>query len=325
MRTQANNVTSEEQTLLYRASVRRMEGKTISKIAKELGISEARAFRLLDRGEKAGILSVKYTLAPPAGDPELEAEARKSLQLKMVRTFPPSPDLLGIAAAAAFVDAMSPGGITVGVSGGKSVKALADMIHVFKDELRSKLNLPEGETHISIGGLCSKAGDRDFVRSAGQVAGYLIQKINEIDLRALAARVSLEKGARPIELLHPFKNFKLDALNAFQVLFVGLGTLSPHDEMATERVKVKDRSQTVGELLFQPFDREGRVVETADDPDIATVPLKILQQYVAANKDCIAISSGLEKAESIYYACRHKFVSGLVSDVDTVREVLKRV
>jgi DNA-binding transcriptional regulator LsrR (DeoR family) len=127
-----------------------------------------------------------------------------------------------------------------------------------------------------------------------------------------------------------------EAAQAVDIALVGVGQIGEQTpgfcslaESYGVSVKRLREFGIVGEINYQPFDAEGRIV---DEPELRALMRRVLSvggerlQELSRRDDryVIAVAGGKSKIEAVRGALRGRFMNVLVTDEDVAQAVLKR-
>src|SRR5437773_3860113 len=299
-------------------------------IARALGVSAATVSRLLKRAYDEGFVRVELDL--PRAE-ELEAALTEAFGLReaVVVAAGGRADLkeeLG-AVAAAYVEASAPNGIRVGLACGftlyQTIRQLRE--RRFRDLAfyplsgESTLKMVDLSPNTLVGMMAAKY--RPHVTAHALPVQHLAS-IGEIE--RLRRRLVRDPEIRRI----------YEAAQDVDIALVGIGMIAEQTPgfcslAESYGVSVKRLRQlgVVGEINYQPFDHEGRIV---DRPELQALMRRVLSvpgdrlQALSRRDDryVVAIAGGKAKLEAVRGAVAGRFMNVLVTDEDVAGALLRR-
>lgn len=296
------------------------QGKSQKDIAQILGVSAATVSRLLKRAFDEGFVRVELDLPRT---PELEAAlvARFGLRDAVVVTAGGRGDVreeLGTAAAAYF-EKVAANGMRVGLSCGftlyHTVRALRERrlrdLALYPLSGESTLKMVDISPNTLVGMAAAKYRPH--------VTAYALPVQHLVSLRAIERerrRLLRDAEVRSI----------YEAAQAVDVALVGIGAIAERtpgfcslaESYGVSVRRLRDLG-VVGEVNYQPFDADGRIV---DRPELRVLMRRVLSvggerlQELSRRDDrhVIAVAGGRPKVEAIRGALRGRFVNALVTD-----------
>jgi DNA-binding transcriptional regulator LsrR (DeoR family) len=306
------------------------QGQSQKDIAGALGVSAATVSRLLKRAFDEGLVRVELDL-PRTPELETALVERFSLRDAVVITAGGRGDVreeLGVAAAACFEKTASHG-CRVGLSCGFTLYHTIRAMHErrFRDLIlyplsgESTLKLVDLSPNTLVGMLAAKYRPH--------VTAYALPVQHLVSLR------QLERERRRL-LRDPEVRRIYEAAQSVDIALVGVGQIAeqtPGFCSAAEAYGVSVRRLrefgVVGEINYQPFDAEGRIV---DQPELRALMRRVLSvdgarlQALSRRDDrsVIAVAGGRSKVDAVRGALRGRFMNVLVTDEDVAQGVLKR-
>jgi DNA-binding transcriptional regulator LsrR (DeoR family) len=306
------------------------ERRNQREIAKVLEVSPATVSRLVQRAFDQGLVHVELDLPRL---PRLEAALTQQYGLRdaVVVAAGGRGDLreeVGRAAAAYF-EAIARHGIRVGVSCGftlyETIRQLQDRrfrnLALYPLSGESTLRLVDLFSNTLVGMMAAKY--RPHVTAFALPIQHLAS-IAEID----RVRRRLLRDAEIREIYETAQNV--------DVALVGIGMIAEQTPgfcslAESYGVSVKRLRQlgVVGEINYQPFDHEGRIV---DRPELRALMRRVLSvegdrlQALSRRDDrhVVAIAGGRSKLEAVRGAVAGKFMNVLVTDEDVAAALLRR-
>lgn len=305
------------------------QGRHQKDIAATLGVSAATVSRLLKRAFDEGLVRVELDLPRT---PELEAALiqRYGLRDAVVVAAGGHADVreeLGTAAADYF-EKVAGHGLRVGLSCGytlyQTIRALRERrfrdLALFPLSGESTLKLVDLSPNTLVGMMAAKYRPH--------VTAYALPVQHLVSLR------QIERERRRL-LRDPEVRRVYEAAQTVDIALVGVGRIgeqTPGFCSLAEAYGVSVRRLrelgVVGEINYQPFDAQGRLV---DRPELRALMRRVLSvsgerlQELSRREDryVIAVAGGRAKTEAIRGALRGRFLNVLVTDEDVARAVLR--
>lgn len=305
------------------------QGRSQKDIAAALGVSAATVSRLLKRAFDEGLVRVELDL-PRTQELETALVERFGLRDAAVIAAGGRSDVreeLGVAAAAYF-EKIASSGLRVGLSCGftlyHTIRALRD--RRFKDldlyplSGESTLKLVDLAPNTLVGMMAAKYRPH--------VTAYALPVQHLVSLR------QIEQERRRL-LRDPEVRRIYEAAQTVDVALVGVGQIAEQTpgfcalaESYGVSVKRLREFGVVGEINYQPFDAEGRIV---DQPELQILMHRVLSvsgdrlQDLSRREDryVIAVAGGRSKIDAVRGALRGRFMNVLVTDEDVAQAVLK--
>jgi DNA-binding transcriptional regulator LsrR (DeoR family) len=305
------------------------QGRSQKDVAAALGVSAATVSRLLKRAFDEGLVRVELDL-PRTQELETALVERFGLRDAAVVAAGGRSDVreeLGVAAAAYF-EKIATNGLRVGLSCGftlyHTIRSLKD--RRFKDldlyplSGESTLKLVDLAPNTLVGMMAAKYRPH--------VTAYALPVQHLVSLR------QIEQERRRL-LRDPEVRRIYEAAQTVDVALVGVGQIAEQTpgfcalaESYGVSVKRLREFGVVGEINYQPFDVEGRIV---DQPELQVLMHRVLSvsgerlQDLSRGEDryVIAVAGGRSKIEAVRGALRGRFMNVLVTDEDVAQAVLK--
>jgi len=299
-------------------------------IAKALGLSSSKVSRLLKRAFAEGLIRVELDLPQ---NPRLEAALLERFGLRDAVVIPVGSqhqvkEELG-AAAARYFEKVAANGISVGLSCGftlyHTIRQLRERrfreLTLFPLSGESTLKLVDLFPNTLVGMMAAKY--RPHVQAYALPVQHLLS-LGEIERER--RRLLRDPEIRAI----------YDAAQAVDVALVGIGMIGEETPgfcslAESYGVSIKRLRQlgVVGEINYQPFDREGRIV---DRPEMRALIRRILSvggdrlQALSRRTDryVVAIAGGRPKLEAVRGALAGRFMNVLVTDEDVATLLLRK-
>jgi deoxyribonucleoside regulator len=305
------------------------QGRSQKDVAAALGVSAATVSRLLKRAFDEGLVRVELDL-PRTQELETALVERFGLRDAAVVAAGGRSDVreeLGVAAAAYF-EKIATNGLRVGLSCGftlyHTIRSLKD--RRFKDldlyplSGESTLKLVDLAPNTLVGMMAAKYRPH--------VTAYALPVQHLVSLR------QIEQERRRL-LRDPEVRRIYEAAQTVDVALVGVGQIAEQTpgfcalaESYGVSVKRLREFGVVGEINYQPFDVEGRIV---DQPELQVLMHRVLSvsgerlQDLSRREDryVIAVAGGRSKIDAVRGALRGRFMNVLVTDEDVAQAVLK--
>ncbi|HET9489382.1 MAG TPA: sugar-binding domain-containing protein [Methylomirabilota bacterium] len=298
-------------------------------IASTLGVSAATVSRLLKRAFDEGLVRVELDL-PRTQELEAALVERFDLHDAVVIAAGGRADVreaLGVAAAAAF-EKVAANGLRVGLSCGftlyQTVRSLRERrfrdLALYPLSGESTLKLVDISPNTLVGMMAAKYRPH--------VTAYALPVQHLVSLR------QFERERRRL-LRDPEVRSIYDAVQNVDIALVGIGQIgeqTPGFCSLAESYGVSVRRLrelgVVGEINYQPFDVQGRIVDQAELRALMRRVLSVtgdrLQELSRRNdRSVIAVAGGLGKIDAVRGALRGRFMNVLVTDEDVAQAVLK--
>ncbi len=306
------------------------QGRSQKDIASALGVSAATVSRLLKRAFDEGLVRVELDL-PRTQDLETALVERFGLRDAVVVAAGGRADVkeeLGVAAAAYF-EKTAANGLRVGLSCGftlyQTIRALRERsfrdLALYPLSGESSLKLVDLSPNTLVGMMAAKYRPH--------VTAYALPVQHLVSLR------EIERVRRRL-LRDPEVRQLYEAAQAVDIALVGVGHIGEQTpgfcslaEAYGVSVKRLREFGVVGEINYQPFDAEGRIV---DQPELRALMRRILSvsgdrlQELSRREDrwIIAVAGGRPKIDAVRGALRGRFMNVIVTDEDVAQAVLKR-
>src|SRR2546426_6322870 len=306
------------------------QARSQKEIAQALGVSAATVSRLLKRAYDDGLVRVELDL-PRAEELEAALTERFGLRDAVVVAAGGRGDLkeeLG-AAAAAYFEKIASNGIRVGLSCGFT---LYQTIRQLRERRFRDLSLAplSGESTLKLVDLFPNT-----------LVGMMAAKYRP-HVRAYALPVQHLLSLREVErerrrlLRDPEIRSIFEAAHNVDIALTGIGLIAENTPgfcslAESYGVSVKRLRQlgVVGEINYQPFDAEGRIVDRRELKLLSHRILSVEGERLQAlakrdDRSVIAIAGGRGKVDAVRGALRGHFVNVLITDEDCARGLLGR-
>jgi DNA-binding transcriptional regulator LsrR (DeoR family) len=306
------------------------QGRSQKDIAAALGVSAATVSRLLKRAFDEGLVRVELDL-PRTQELETALVERFGLRDAIVVGAGGRGDVkeeLGVAAAAYF-EKVANNGLKVGLSCGftlyHTIRALRDRrfrdLDLYPLSGESTLKLVDLSPNTLVGMMAAKYRPH--------VTAYALPVQHLVSLR------EIERERRRL-LRDPEVRRIYEAAQAVDVALLGVGQIAEQTpgfcslaESYGVSVRRLREFGVVGEINYQPFDDQGRIV---DRPELRVLMRRVLSvsgdrlQDLSRREDrhVVAVAGGRPKVEAVRGALQGRFMNVLVTDEDVAQAVLKR-
>ena len=305
------------------------QGQSQKHIAAALGVSAATVSRLLKRAFDEGLVRVELDL-PRTEQLETELVQRFGLREAVVVAAGGRGDLreeLGVAAAAYF-EKIAANGMRIGLSCGftlhQTIRALRE--RRFRDLVLYPLS---GESTLKLVDLFPNT-------LVGMMAAKYRPHVTAyaLPVHHLLSLGQIERARRRL-LRDPEIKRIYEAAQAVDIALVGIGMIGEQTPgfcalAESYGVSVRRLRQlgVVGEINYQPFDAEGRIV---DHRELRALMRRVLSvdgdrlRTLSRRDDryVVAVAGGKAKLEAVRGALRGRFMNVLVTDVDVAMALLR--
>ncbi len=306
------------------------QGRSQKDIARALGVSAATVSRLLKRAFDEGLVRV-----------ELDLPRREQLEAGLVERFGLRDAVVVAAggrgdvkeelgtAAATYFEKIAVNGLRVGLSCGFTLYQTIRQLHErrFRDLALYPLS---GESTLKLVDLFPNT-------LVGMMAAKYRPHVNAyaLPVQHLVSLREIERARRRL-LRDPEIRRIYEAAQDVDIALVGIGLIGEQTPgfcslAESYGVSVKRLRQlgVVGEINYQPFDHEGRIV---DRPELRALMGRVLSvegdrlQALSRRDDryVVAIAGGRGKLEAVRGAVAGKFMNVLVTDEDVAAALLRR-
>jgi DNA-binding transcriptional regulator LsrR (DeoR family) len=306
------------------------QGRSQKDIAVALGVSAATVSRLLKRAVDEGLVRVELDL-PRTEALESELVQAFGLREAVVVASGGRGDLraeLG-AAAAAYFEKTAENGMRIGLSCGltlyHTIRALRERrlrdLALYPLSGESTLKLVDIFANTLVGMMAAKY--RPHVRAYALPVQHLVS-IKQIERER--RRLLRDPEIRSI----------YEAAQDVDIALVGIGVIAEQTPgfcalAESYGVSVKRLRQlgVVGEINYQPFDAEGRIVDHAELHALSRRLLSVEGARLQAlsrrdDRHVVAIAGGRAKADALRGALRGRFMNVVVTDEDAAIALLRR-
>lgn len=292
-------------------------------VAKRLHLSRKQVPKLLDeamQGDDDELPLVQLKVKPPSVEHELELALLETWKLKEVRVVPTFDDdekgyaALGEAAKEFFWQlAEDKDSFCVGISWGRSLLAMVEASAL--TEVTKRLRRLKELTFVALVHIPPAHSPLLLGTAPSSLLGTLMLRFNASSntLRSLPFSVSCKtfRSDEPAPLL--------------DAVFTGIGIFGTGKliEAYSHELGLKvETRKWQGEMLFQFFDRKGRLMPDRWNGKVQALPLTKLQQMVAEGKPVVVIARSEQKAQAVRAAHRAQLFNCLVVDRSLAKALL---
>ena len=288
--------------------------KTQGDIAKELGLSRVKIYRLLKEARDKGVvrISISWPIKTHGG---LERQLKDRFVLTEALVLAAGhPDLDSLAQLAAhYLEQILRPNTTLAICLGQTTHAVIEAIN------------PDYQAHIKVaqatGGMSSSLQKYDSSSLARQLAEKLGGEAIYLPSPAIADN---QEAARVIRQQSEVQRVLQSSRNADFAL-VGIGNLDPKSSNFVKAgflneadVLALRAAKAVGDIAWHIFDLDGHLHSSPFNEQIIGISLEDLKQIPLT----IGVARGKEKARAILGALRTGAINVLCSDEETIIEVL---
>ncbi len=317
LRLNYKTVDDKHQYLLARvAELYYNQERTQSDIAKELGLSRVKIYRLLKEARDKGIVRISINW-PIKTNAALERHLKESFGLKDALVLAGiSQDLNNLAQLAAqYLEQTLRPNTTLAICLGQSTHAVIEAIH------------PDYQAHIKVaqatGGMSSSLQKYDSSSLARQLAEKLGGEAIYLPSPAIADN---KEAARVIKQQSEVQRV-LESSRKADFALVGIGNLDPKSSNFVKAGFLSEAdvlglrgAKAVGDMAWHIFDIDGNLHPSPFNQQIIGISLDDLKRIPLT----IAVAQGKGKAQAILGALRTGALNVLCTDEETALEVLAR-
>ena len=305
--------------------------KKQNKVAENLGLDKAAVSRLLTYAREQDLFSVRLNL-PQLEEIEVELNRRYKIDAIVVPIIRPfdkddEPAFTRILGETAARHLEVPGGLIkngqkIGISCGATIREIVFSLS------------PGRFTNMEIRQLSVETErEKNIDRSPFTLVANLRGKWGDPGTKAVAVQplpgTLTKDGKTPTDAYREFQKEMYDFGKSLDVAIVGISTgrtgsfndiLEKPDIKKMQAVKLG----MVGEILNRPFNAEGKDLFSKIDRlnyYADGVGLDVLKEAARNGKKVIAVAGGTEKIRAIHYALRFGFVSHLITDMHTGKDL----
>jgi len=297
------------------ASLYFLEHKTQQEIAKTLGLSRPKVWRLLKTAQETGIVEITVHV-PPALSAPLEETLRARFGLSRVIVVPEQSDDDVVRqsvgrAAAGVVDELVSADTRVAVGMGRNVKAVS--------EAATRLRARPCTCVSAIGGSAQVGGGVNSSEIASALAAALGGEAEGIYAPAYAEN----KQTRDAFLRHTDISRTLAHAREADIALVGIGDADDESLVvrlgciSVDEMRRMRESGAVGDILGNFFNQAGDPVAEWIEERVVGIGRRDISNIPVV----IATTSERSKAEAVIGALRSGMVNVLVTSIDTARRI----
>lgn len=295
-----------------------VEGKSQAKISEDLGIHRTSVSRMLTKAKEEGIVKIKIDYYS-SELLSLEELARKKFQIKRVELVESSAVKQEIimdnvtTRAAELVKNLIKSSDNIGISWGYTLSKMVDKMEPKKIENITFCPLAGGPSHINIK---YHVNTLVYELSHAYRAESIFINSSVLKENKLLAQKTLNSNGFE-ELTKLWNNLDL------AIVGVG-GGLDKNDsqwrDLLTETdYKILKNNGAIGECCCRFFDEKGSIVY----PQLQERIIAITFEQLSNIPEVIAVAQGKEKASAIKALLNKRLITHLITDKDTILEVLK--
>ena len=293
-----------------------LRGMTHQEIADREGLSRIKVTRLLQEALAEHI--VEFRISDPVIDTlNLEEDLQKAFGLKQA-VIAPTPttdtemyDVLGRFAADFLVRNLRDG-LTIGIGWGRTLNGMLPYLERTSCRDVSVVSLTGGLSANNLQPNPYDVASAVADRLKAAVAYPLLPAI--VDSEQTRTLFMKEKNLRQITAR--WKSVQI-ALLSIGVIAADTGVYYSFSDPAREAERARSRG-AVGDILAMPFDVNGDVVDVGFTRRLITIPLEDLKKIPVV----AGIAGGRHKAQALFGVLRSGFLTTLITDEETGRQVL---
>jgi deoxyribonucleoside regulator len=317
-----NGSTSYTSRLVQVARAYYLENQIQSEIARSLGISRSLVSRYLRAAREQGIVRIQII------DPEeISYQIGHALKLHfphlkdvvVAPSFSSEPDairvMIGRYAANYLIDVLEPGQ-TLALGCGRTLRAMVDALQ--------RRNLHGSIVVQAMGNIGHEAHNIDYNEIARQAAEALGGRVYYVSAPAILGKGS--GRADDLVKANASLHYALSLAKRADVYVVGIGSIES-DQLYVRTGLLEDdelddlHPRAVGDICGRFFDLHGQEQTSLFEDRIVGVELGDLRQA----RFCMGVAGGPDKAASILGALRGKYINALVSDEQTIQQLLHMI
>ncbi len=313
-----SNLDSNDKDLLVEISVMYyLEGKTQSEISKELFISRPKVSRLLNRARELNIVEIKINYESD----DLNRVSRQIQQrfgvenvviVKTLSTEAETVKEIGKAAALE-LDSIITDGVRIGMSWGRTVKAMVD---AFKEKHTHNVKIVELFGMVEYGEASQELLSIGFELSK-KVSGSFYSLPSPLYIN--------DKKTRDILLENPVINNTVEMLDKCDYIVTGLGVVKEGESQRIWDAHIDNKTReellelgAKGYLCAHFFDHNGLFIKHPINDNIIGIKIDTIR-----NKKVFLVAGGLNKVEAIHAVLRSGYVNKIVSDDKTLKAIIE--
>ena len=310
---------TKRQKLIEVAKAYFLENRTQAEIAKQLGISRSQVSRYLTEAREEGIVQIRIIdeanhTASTAND--LRERYPHLKHILIIPTFENTPEIIraniGRYAANFLAEILQPGQrITLGC--GRTLEAMVKAL--------PERNIAGISVIQAMGNLGHEAHKIDYNEIARVAAEKLGGKVHYLSAPAI---LGIGSGSADEFLrTNPMLAAALSIANEADIFLFGIGSIES-DLVYTRFGLIQEEElhelegKVVGDICGRFYNMSGQIVESAFEERVIGIDLKSIRNA----KYAIALAGGADKAPPLLGAIRGKWINGLISDEQTVTNIL---
>ena len=179
--------------------------------------------------------------------------------------------------------------------------------------------------HVTFVPMSGGLGEERWEIQANVVCERMAKNSGGNSLQLHAPIVLDSHEAKEILLKQHFIKSVMEKARNADLAIVGLGSSPQYFELTESylhginREKNDISRQLIGDISYNYFDRDGKLIDCKWNRQLMSLNIDEIKRI----PEVIAVTEGTEKVTSIYSALKHKIVDGLITDVQTGRELVE--
>ena len=312
---------ADEEEVRMLAEITRLyyeEEWTQQRIAKKFNMSRSLVSKLLSKARKIGIVEIIIHDEEFHPYRKLEEELKKRFQIKeavcvSVENSEIPVKTVGAAAAKYLARKLS------------SVKYVAMTAGNTTRQIAENFSSSVPFDHVTFVPMSGGLGEERWEIQANVVCERMAKNSVGNSLQLHAPIVLDSHEAKEILLKQHFIKSVMEKARNADLAIVGLGSSPPYFELTESylhginREKNDISRQLIGDISYNYFDRDGKLIDCKWNRQLMSLNIDEIKRI----PEVIAVTEGTEKVTSIYSALKHKIVDGLITDVQTGRELVE--
>ena len=311
---------ADEEEVRMLAEITRLyyeEEWTQQRIAKKFNMSRSLVSKLLSKARKIGIVEIIIHDEEFHPYRKLE-ELKKRFQIKeavcvSVENSEIPVKTVGAAAAKYLARKLS------------SVKYVAMTAGNTTRQIAENFSSSVPFDHVTFVPMSGGLGEERWEIQANVVCERMAKNSGGNSLQLHAPIVLDSHEAKEILLKQHFIKSVMEKARNADLAIVGLGSSPQYFELTESylhginREKNDISRQLIGDISYNYFDRDGKLIDCKWNRQLMSLNIDEIKRI----PEVIAVTEGTEKVTSIYSALKHKIVDGLITDVQTGRELVE--
>ena len=288
------------------------------RIAKKFNMSRSLVSKLLSKARKIGIVEIIIHDEEFHPYRKLEEELKKRFQIKeavcvSVENSEIPVKTVGAAAAKYLARKLS------------SVKYVAMTAGNTTRQIAENFSSSVPFDHVTFVPMSGGLGEERWEIQANVVCERMAKNSGGNSLQLHAPIVLDSHEAKEILLKQHFIKSVMEKARNADLAIVGLGSSPQYFELTESylhginREKNDISRQLIGDISYNYFDRDGKLIDCKWNRQLMSLNIDEIKRI----PEVIAVTEGTEKVTSIYSALKHKIVDGLITDVQTGRELVE--